>query len=94
MNEDLSAFFGDLSVTASVVVGTSTSSAQVYFDSPSMMALGGLAVMDAPSVVARHSPTAAPSRPDGKPQPAVATTPCSPAVAPAASSAAAPLPTC
>ena len=55
MNEDLSAFFGDLSVTASVVVGTSTSSAQVYFDSPSMMALGGLAVMDAPSVVARHS---------------------------------------
>lgn len=53
--ENLDAFFGDLSVLATIVTGTSTSTASVYFDNPSMFALNGAAVMDAPSVIAQES---------------------------------------
>lgn len=55
MTEDLSAFFGDLSVSATIVTGTSTSAGSVYFDNPSTIALSGALVMDAPSIVAQAS---------------------------------------
>ena len=55
MTEDLDAFFGDLSVSATIVTGTSTSTANVYFDSPSTIGLAGAVVMDAPAIVAQES---------------------------------------
>lgn len=53
--ESVAAFFGDLSVSATIVTGTSTSVASVYFDNPSTLALAGAVVMDAPSIVAQTS---------------------------------------
>jgi len=53
--ETLDAFFGDLSVSATIVTGTSTASASVYFDNPSTIGLAGAVVMDAPSLVAQES---------------------------------------
>lgn len=53
--ESLDAFFGDLSVSATVVTGTSTSTASVYFDNPSTIGLAGAIVMDAPSIVAQRT---------------------------------------
>lgn len=53
--ESIDAFFGDLSVSATIVTGTSTSTANVYFDSPSTIGLAGAVVMDAPSIVAQES---------------------------------------
>ena len=51
-SEDIDLFFGDeLAETATIVVGTSTSSARVYFDTPSVSALAGIAVVDDPSMV-------------------------------------------
>lgn len=50
--ESIDAFFGDLSVSATIVTGTSTSTASVYFDNPSLLALGGAVVMDSPVFVA------------------------------------------
>lgn len=55
MTEDLDAFFGDLSVSATIVTGTSTSTANVYFDNPSTIGLAGAVVMDAPAIVAQES---------------------------------------
>lgn len=49
--ESIASYFGDLSTTATVVNGTSTASESVYFDNPSMLALAGAVVMDAPSLV-------------------------------------------
>lgn len=53
--EELGAFFGDLSVTATVVTSGVTSTASVYFDNPSVMALAGAVMMDSPSLIARES---------------------------------------
>ena len=44
--EDLSLFFGDLAVSATVVSGTSTSSVACYFDTPSQTMLAGAALSD------------------------------------------------
>lgn len=55
--ESISGFFGDLATPATVVNGTSTATESVYFDNPSVLALAGAVVMDAPSVVAA-APTA------------------------------------
>ena len=49
--EDMSAFFGDLAQAATLVVGTSTSSVRGYFDTPSVAALAGVAMVDDPSFV-------------------------------------------
>lgn len=54
-SENLDDFFGDLSQTATVVTGTSTSTASVYFDNPSSAALAGMVMVDAPSIVAKAS---------------------------------------
>jgi len=53
--ENLDAFFGDLSVAATVVTGTSTSTVQGYFDNPSTIGLAGAVVMDAPAFVAQRT---------------------------------------
>lgn len=54
--ENLADFFGDdLAQTATIVTGTSTSTSSVYFDEPSASALGGMVVVDAPSIIARAS---------------------------------------
>lgn len=53
--ERLDDFFGDLAVTATIVTGTATSSASVYFDSPSASVLSGMVTVDAPSIVCKAS---------------------------------------
>lgn len=53
--ENLADFFGDLSVSATIVTGTSTSTAALYFDNPSDAALAGMVMVDVPSIVARAS---------------------------------------
>lgn len=49
--EDLSLFFGDLAVSATVVVGTSTSSVSCYFDTPSQSMLAGAGLSDETSIL-------------------------------------------
>jgi hypothetical protein len=44
--EDISLFFGDLAVSAVIVVGTSTSTAACYFDRPSQTMLANAALTD------------------------------------------------
>lgn len=53
--ESLDDFFGDLAVNATIVTGTATSAADLYFDNPSSAVLSGMVMLDVPSIVAQAS---------------------------------------
>lgn len=51
--ESLSDFFADLTESAVIVTGTSTSTASVYLDVPSSSVLSGMVMVDSPSLIAQ-----------------------------------------